>query len=205
LHLTYESEISLKRQYRTCGPTWALSKVPTPKRMDRPKRGRRRANLAGREFPASHRQAAKAIAAASERPASGNQCERTCKLISRWHRDELGARAQGSATEMLESVSTDSRDYPQEGGGRFTGMPCMTLRLRIRYRVWCFACCAGSCGGCARAIRRGVAPDLERARSGAAPRQEAASPAGRGDSPAIASYRFRALKVPPGRHGMSLA
>jgi hypothetical protein len=25
-----ESEISLKRQYRTCGPTWALSKVPTP-------------------------------------------------------------------------------------------------------------------------------------------------------------------------------
>ncbi len=35
-------------------------------------------------------------------------------------------------------------------------------------------------------------------RSGAAPRQEAASPTRRGDSPAIASYRFRALKVPPG-------
>ena len=38
---------------------------------------------------------------------------------------------------MLECVSTDSRHYPQErgarfveGGGRFTGMPRMTLRLR---------------------------------------------------------------------------
>jgi hypothetical protein len=42
---------------------------------------------------------------------------------------------------MLESVSTDSRHYPQvrgarfgEGGGRFTGMPHTTLRLR--YRTW---------------------------------------------------------------------
>ena len=40
---------------------------------------------------------------------------------------------------MLESVSTDSRYYPQERGarfaevgGRFTGMPRMTLRLRYR-------------------------------------------------------------------------
>jgi hypothetical protein len=40
---------------------------------------------------------------------------------------------------MLESVSTDSRHYPQvrgarfaEVGGRFTGMPRMTLRLRYR-------------------------------------------------------------------------
>jgi hypothetical protein len=40
---------------------------------------------------------------------------------------------------MLEGVSPDSRHYPQvrgarfnEGGGRFTGMPCMTLRLRYR-------------------------------------------------------------------------
>ena len=40
---------------------------------------------------------------------------------------------------MLESVSTDSRHYPQErgarfaeGGGRITGMPRMTLRLRYR-------------------------------------------------------------------------
>jgi hypothetical protein len=45
---------------------------------------------------------------------------------------------EGSA-EMLESVSTDSRHYPQErgarfaeDGGRFTGMPRMTLRLRYR-------------------------------------------------------------------------
>jgi hypothetical protein len=42
---------------------------------------------------------------------------------------------------MLESVSTDSRYYPQErgarfakGGGRFTGMLRMTLRLR--YPAW---------------------------------------------------------------------
>src|ERR1700720_1249029 len=47
--------------------------------------------------------------------------------------------ARGSAAEMLESVSTDSRHSPQvrgarfaEGGGRFTGMPRMTLRLRYR-------------------------------------------------------------------------
>ena len=45
---------------------------------------------------------------------------------------------EGSA-EMLESVSTNSRHYPQErgarfaeGGGRFTRMPRMTLRLRYR-------------------------------------------------------------------------
>jgi hypothetical protein len=42
---------------------------------------------------------------------------------------------------MLESVSTDSRHYPQvrgarfaEGGGRFTGMPRTTLRIRYRVR-----------------------------------------------------------------------
>jgi len=42
---------------------------------------------------------------------------------------------------MPESDSTDSRQYPQvrgarfaEGGGRFTGMPRMTLR--IRYLTW---------------------------------------------------------------------
>jgi hypothetical protein len=29
------------------------------------------------------------------------------------------SRAQGSAAEMLESVSTDSRHYPQEHGARF--------------------------------------------------------------------------------------
>jgi hypothetical protein len=63
-------------------------------------------------------------------------CERIRKLISRWHRDELGAESR-QRVEMLESVSTDSRHYPQvrgarfaEDGGRFTGMPRMTLRLR---------------------------------------------------------------------------
>jgi len=52
------------------------------------------------------------------------------------------SRAQGSAAEMLESVSTDSRQYPQvrgarfaEGAGRFTGMLRMIqlARIRIRY------------------------------------------------------------------------
>jgi hypothetical protein len=48
---------------------------------------------------------------------------------------------------MLESVSTDSRHYPQEGGarfakgsGRFTGMRCMTLRIRfltLKLRALC--------------------------------------------------------------------
>jgi hypothetical protein len=33
------------------------------------------------------------------------QCERIRKLISRWHRDELGARAQGSAAEMLKALA----------------------------------------------------------------------------------------------------
>ncbi|MGC2225121.1 MAG: hypothetical protein WA624_23520 [Methylocella sp.] len=49
---------------------------------------------------------------------------------------------------MLESVSTDSRYYPQERGarfaergGRFTGMPRMTLRLRyltLKLRALCW-------------------------------------------------------------------
>jgi hypothetical protein len=74
------------------------------------------------------------------------QCERIRKLISRWHRDELG-RAQGNAAEMLKSVSTDSRYYPQERGarfaegGRFTAMPRMTLRLRcltLKLRALCW-------------------------------------------------------------------
>jgi hypothetical protein len=56
--------------------------------------------------------------------------------------------SQGSAVEMLESVSTDSRHYPQvrgarfaEDGGRFTGMPRMTLRLRyltLKLRALCW-------------------------------------------------------------------
>jgi hypothetical protein len=66
-----------------------------------------------------------------------------------WHGGAAGpalkskrSRAQGSVAEMLESVSTDSRHYPQkrgarfaEGGRRFTGMPHMTT-LRLRYLTW---------------------------------------------------------------------
>jgi len=55
---------------------------------------------------------------------------------------------------MPESASTDSRQYPQvrgarfaEGGGRFTGMPRMTMRLRyltlkVRALCWVFAAAA---------------------------------------------------------------
>jgi hypothetical protein len=46
---------------------------------------------------------AKAIAAAPERPASGNQCERIRKLM-RWHRDELGAERKAAAVEMRDSL-----------------------------------------------------------------------------------------------------
>ena len=61
--------------------------------------------------------------------ASGNQCERTRKLISRWHRDE----AQGSAAEMLDARFA-------KGSGRFTGVR-MTLRLRyltLKLRALCW-------------------------------------------------------------------
>jgi hypothetical protein len=60
---------------------------------------------------------AKAIAAAPERAsrnairASANSCR--AGIAMNW------SRAQGSAAEMLESVSTDSRHYPQERGARF--------------------------------------------------------------------------------------
>src|ERR1700730_3494768 len=71
----------------------------------------------------------------------------------RTHNPDL---AQGSAAEMLESVSTDSRHYPQvrgarfaEGGERFTAMPRMTLRLR--YRTWKLrALCRIDLAPCAR-------------------------------------------------------
>jgi hypothetical protein len=48
---------------------------------------------------------AKAIAAARERPASGNQCERIRKLISRWHRDELEAERK-AARRKCATAST---------------------------------------------------------------------------------------------------
>ena len=89
------------------------------------------------------------------------QCERIRKLISRWHRDELGAERKATA-EMLESVSTDSRHYPQErearfaeGGGRFTGMPHMSLRLRSLTRK------LRALGWVLRRLRAGRAATLE--------------------------------------------
>ena len=59
-------------------------------------------------------------------------------------------RAQGSAAEMPEAARTDSRQYPQvrgarfaEGGGRFTAMPSMTLRLEAsRALLGLVAACA---------------------------------------------------------------
>jgi hypothetical protein len=39
------------------------------------------------------------MAAAPARPASGNQCERIRKLISRWHSDELGAERKAARLE----------------------------------------------------------------------------------------------------------
>ena len=86
------------------------------------------------------------------------QCERIRKLISRWHRDELGAERKAARRKCSKALA--SRHYPNErgarfseGGGRFTGMPRMTLRLR--YRTWKLARFAESFGGCAR-----VAPGL---------------------------------------------
>jgi hypothetical protein len=48
---------------------------------------------------------AKAIAAAPERPASGNQCERIRKLISRWHRDELGAERKAARRKCSKALA----------------------------------------------------------------------------------------------------
>src|ERR1700730_17774247 len=50
----------------------------------------------GRKLRHYRKAPAKAIAAAPERLASGNQCERIRKLISRWHRDELGAERKAA-------------------------------------------------------------------------------------------------------------
>jgi hypothetical protein len=61
---------------------------------------------------------------------------------------KLGAERKAAAAEMLESVSTDSRHYPQvrgarfaEGGGRFPGKSRITLRLRyltLKLRALCW-------------------------------------------------------------------
>ena len=87
------------------------------------------------------------------------QCERIRKLISCWHRDELGAGAQGSAAEMLESatilgiIRKNAVHASLKGDGRFTGMPRMTQLACIRIRYLTLKASragAGSCGGCGR-------------------------------------------------------
>jgi hypothetical protein len=45
------------------------------------------------------------IAAAPGRPASGNQSERIRKLISRWHRDELGAERKAARRKCLKALT----------------------------------------------------------------------------------------------------
>jgi hypothetical protein len=58
------------------------------------------------------------------------QCERDPQThIARASR-RTGSRAQGSAAEMLEHYPQERGARFAEGGGRFTGMPRMTLRLR---------------------------------------------------------------------------
>jgi hypothetical protein len=69
------------------------------------------------------------------------QCERIRKHISRWHRDELGAERKAARRKcskalapILDIIRKNAVHASLKGGGRFTGMPRMTLRLR--YRVW---------------------------------------------------------------------
>jgi hypothetical protein len=57
---------------------------------------------------------AKAIAAAPERPASGNACERIRKLISHWQCDELGAErkaARQKCSKALAPILDNIRKY----------------------------------------------------------------------------------------------
>jgi hypothetical protein len=70
------------------------------------------------------------------------------KLISRWHRDELGAErkaARRKCSNALAPILDVIRKYAgarfAEGGGRFTGMPPMTLRFRyltLKLRALCW-------------------------------------------------------------------
>ena len=60
------------------------------------------------------------------------------KLISRWHRDELGAErkaARRKCSKALAPILDVIRKYAVHAsaeGGRFTGMPRMTI---LRYRI----------------------------------------------------------------------
>ena len=70
------------------------------------------------------------------------QCERIRKLISRWHRDELGAERKAARRKcskalapILDIIRKNAVHASVKGGGRFTGMPRMTQLacFRIRY------------------------------------------------------------------------
>jgi len=62
------------------------------------------------------------------------------KLISRWHRDELGAERKAARQKCSKALAPildiirKNAVHASLGGGRFTGMPRMTLRLR--YLTW---------------------------------------------------------------------
>ena len=87
-------EIALVRRNRTRPPVAAYT-------------ARRGMTVRGRKLRHYRKAPAKAIAAARERPASGNQCERIRKLISRWHRDELEAErkaARRKCSKVLASI-----------------------------------------------------------------------------------------------------
>jgi hypothetical protein len=63
------------------------------------------AKAAIRELRHYRKAPAKAIAVAPERPASGNQCARIRKLISRWHRDELGAERKAARRKCSKALA----------------------------------------------------------------------------------------------------
>jgi hypothetical protein len=84
----------------------------------------------GRKLRHYRKAPAKAIAAARERPASENQCERIRKLISRSHRDELEAERKAArrkcataSTRLLDifhdrGILRTLRDALERGGRR---------------------------------------------------------------------------------------
>jgi hypothetical protein len=75
------------------------------------------------------------------------QCERIRKLISRWHRDELGAEREAArwkcskALAPIFDIICKNAVHASQGGGRFTAMPRITLRLRyltLKLRALCW-------------------------------------------------------------------
>jgi hypothetical protein len=76
------------------------------------------------------------------------QCERIRKLISRWHRDELGAERKAARRKcskalalILDIIRKNAVHTSLKGGGRFTGMPRMTIHLRyltLKLRALCW-------------------------------------------------------------------